>query len=82
MQDTSELKFEIFIDDDRAEKVVHGRVPWPRAPWLDILLMEWQCPGLEPTLFKDGDAVLMVATRARARRTVLVVATRAHVMVE
>ena len=34
MQDTSEVKFEMFIDNDMAEKFFHGRVPWPRVPWL------------------------------------------------
>ena len=29
MQDTSELKFEMFIDNDMAEKVFHGRFPSP-----------------------------------------------------
>ena len=50
MQDlgTTRLKFEIFIDDDMAQ-AVHGHVPW-----LQDAYEGWRCPGLEPTLFKDG----------------------------
>ena len=49
MQDTAELKFEMFMDDDMAKVVFHGR-----ASWLKDVYPDWQCPGLEPTLFKDG----------------------------
>jgi hypothetical protein len=49
MQDTAELKLEMFMDDDMAEVVFHGR-----APWLKDVYPDRQCPGLEPTLFKDG----------------------------
>ena len=49
MQDTAELKFEMVMNDDMAEGFFHVR-----APWLKNVYLDWQCPGLEPTLFKDG----------------------------
>ena len=50
MQDlgTAVLKFEMFVDDDMAQ-AVHGHVPW-----LQDAYEGWECPGLEPSLFKDG----------------------------
>ena len=50
MQDlgTARVKFEMFIDDEMAQ-AVHGHVPW-----LQDAYEGWRCPGLEPTLFKDG----------------------------
>ena len=51
MQDlgTAELKFEMFLDDDMLQAVAGGH-----APWLQDAYEGWECPGFEPSLFKDG----------------------------
>ena len=51
MQDlgTAELKFEMFVDDDMFQAVVSGH-----APWLQDAYEGWECPGFDPSLFKDG----------------------------